>query len=71
MGDYADVFSHNLNPEHISNDPLVFSYTFAFTSDYTGKFIRFKLQASNEMGSAMSFDFLSVLLARIPNAPSQ
>ena len=37
----------------------------------TGKILRFKLRASNEIGSTLSASYLSVLMARTPGKPSE
>lgn len=54
----------------IANNPYLFEYTFTLPSALTGKMLRFKLEATNEMGSTMSSDYLSVILAGIPPAPT-
>jgi len=54
----------------VANKPYLFEYTFTLAGALTGKLIRFKLQASNEIGSTLSDDYLAAILAGTPTAPT-
>jgi hypothetical protein len=60
-----------MDEDNVSDKPYLFEHTFSFTSEDTGKYVRFKLQATNERGSDESYEYLSVLLARPPNKPAE
>lgn len=70
---YADLgngeFTSNLEAIDVEEEPYKFSHTFSFDSQHTGKVLRFKLVARNEIGSSISEDYLQVQLAGKPNAP--
>ena len=69
LGEISGPFQ-NLEPEDVENKPYKHEHTFTFDdSALTGKTIRFKLQASNEIGSSLSEAHLSVLLAEEPSKP--
>jgi hypothetical protein len=53
----------------VENLPYKFDHTFTFTATETGKHLKFKLEATNELGTTMSDDYLEVLLAGIPPKP--
>ena len=55
---------------NVEDRPQKFQHTFTFTTDLTGKLIRFKLVAINELGSTTSDSYLEVLLTGLPSAPS-
>lgn len=63
-------FVNNLDAIDVENNPYKFSHVFNFDSSLTGKTLRFKLKAANEIGSTESDDYLQVLLASVPYAPS-
>lgn len=62
-------FTTNMNPEVIANNPFLFEYTFTLPNTLTSLNVRFKLQATNERGSTMSVDFLSAVIAGLPDTP--
>lgn len=54
----------------IANNPYLFEYTFTLASNFTGSIVRYKLQATNSIGSTTSSTYLSALLAGIPGTPT-
>lgn len=54
----------------IANKPFLFEFTFAIPVALTGLSIRYKLEATNEIGSTISNGFLTAILAGIPPKPS-
>ena len=71
MGDPTAAISTSLDAANVANKPYLFEHTFTFSSALTGKYIRLKLEATNERGSEESYEYLSVLLARPPSKPEQ
>ena len=70
LGDASGLLQ-NLEPEDVENKPSKHEHTFTFDdSALTGKTLKFKLQATNEIGSSLSEAHLSVLLAEEPSTPS-
>jgi len=59
-----------MDPEVISNNPYLFEHTFTLPIALSGLNVRFKLQATNERGSTMSVDFISALVAGLPDKPT-
>lgn len=54
----------------IEYQPYLFEYMFTFNDTLSGKLLRFKLKATNEIGSTISEDYLQILLAGIPAKPT-
>lgn len=65
-----DAFATSMDPATIGNNPYLFENTFTLPSYLTGDIIRYKLQATNEIGSTLSTAYLSAILAGIPPAPT-
>ena len=70
LGNLVAGFVNNLDAVNVEDRPQKFQHTFTFTTDLTGKLIRFKLVAINELGSTTSDSYLEVLLTGLPSAPS-
>ena len=66
MGHTFGDFSTSLEAVHVANKPYLFEHTVPFSAAETGEYLRFKLQATNERGSTTSYEYLSVLLASVP-----
>lgn len=60
------AFSVSLDPALIGNNPYIFEHTFVLPSTLSGLNVRFRLEATNERGSTLSGDFLSVVVAGVP-----
>jgi hypothetical protein len=58
---FSDLGSGTVNTNldaAIENQPYLFTHTFTFDPALTGNLLRFKLQASNEIGATLSADYL-------------
>lgn len=69
LGNLAAGFVNNLEPASVQNRPYLFEHTFTFDAALTGTLLRFKLQATNEIGATISEDYLQILLAGVPPKP--
>lgn len=70
LGNIVAGFLNNLDSVNVEDRPQKFQHTFTFASSLTGQLIRFKLKATNELGSTTSDSYLEVLLTGKPTAPS-
>jgi hypothetical protein len=69
LGNFNAGFVNNLEPASVQNHPYLFEHTFTFNAALTGTLLRFKLLATNEIGSTMSDNYLQILLAGLPPQP--
>ena len=53
----------------VENKPYLFEKEFTLPGSLTGLTVRYKLKATNFIGSTYSYDFLTAILAGIPPAP--
>jgi len=65
----ADI-NVNMESASVANKPYLFQYTFTLGSSYEGLEMRFQLQATNDIGSTLSSNYLSLLLAVEPGDPT-
>lgn len=63
-------FLVNMEPLAIANNPYLFEHVFTLPVELTGLNVRFKLLATNERGSTISGDFISALIAGLPDKPT-
>ena len=69
--DGADgAFSVNMEAATIANNPYLFEHTFTLPNTLTGKSIRYKLEATNEIAATLSAEYLSAILAGLPATPT-
>jgi hypothetical protein len=70
LGVQGQSIDNVLEAVEIENNPNKFSHILTFTSADTGKRMKFKLVAQNEIGSTMSKDYVETMLISRPAAPS-
>jgi len=58
-----------MDPADVEEKPYLFEKEFTLPSTLTGLSVRYKLKATNIIGSTYSYDFLTAILAGIPPAP--